>query len=1380
QQPTPHALRLESDDDDDHIPLSVMAGAAPPSIAPVEDAYSHGASHQPRHRRQQSNKQQQQQHQQQQYHSQQQPQYGHYPEPQYAPVMDYQQQLELELNQQQQQFQQQFLQQYHQVQQLSADQHEWIHDGFVSPHTAAGYQYAPGFYSSPHNPNLPHHYTQAANVPAPPQSDSASLAPSVSSTPRRRNPHTAARPWVKGSEQQRRLSAAGSAIAASTPNEVEASDSSSSSGSNSSDESAYNYGGGGARQDKASGTPVVAGSMSPASVSRSVSSSRQPQSQAKTRRPAQNASTIASNDSSASFGAAPRFQPSDSEDDDDVPLSIISSSSTQNSDALAAVRRTKSAAPSALSPRSNAANLLQHAATVARHTPKSRSINTRPAAANCPEISRVRFPAAIKGPATASLRNSEKAPHSPVSGNSSSDDEDAPLDLLQAELQAEFKPVRGDGPDAFHSDATTAANVDGASVNDHTADSAESDAAAAAMAMAAAEPNAASFAKKGVQSANKPKKLLHLLKASMTQSSRPSSSASSVGGGGGGSPASHVSSLPPASADEEAMSDAASHVSRGASRGSSSQRSAKAPSPPPLPNTVAKEKRTADYLPSGTSLPAVPVARRKANKTRTGVQYIPLADIVENTERALLQQEMAAAEPDPVAEGNAVRRNKSVRVGNGAFDADVDEPNSDARSLASHATGSSSGGTLMDVLRSGPVELLTASTDHSGSKAVVERVVPEDYGDLDQLLVDLDGIMSGSQAARRRFSLVLMRRSLALTNGLVDPTDFSAQPATGEPDDRGHHHRHAIEFKPLEIPQAASTADGGDFGGGLGLDDIILSTIDSGDADPSAFQLGTLGTSALREPERPLSFLPQQQQPVELTRGQKVQRALEKLELLNFRKVSVRIYVQDARRYYSFILTEYTTCEMILNDMKKSGIIDPDKTTWALFELVHYFGIERPLNHFENIMNVVESWEPRSNNYIIVKAFSHQSSLTLLGGVQQGDHAIQGMLYYRLKKSKWQKGIFRLQGHNMVLVKDGRGKSAKEAHYLTLTNSDVYTPFEPLRGAPTRFVFGLKSEMPMQMFEKPDEDYVKWFAVPSLESLREWLLVLRLAKNQIKFCKVLERRAVETGTVNDSEKPAPFKPLVDLAADRHADDANDGAKKHSDFAAELVTSINKIASNSRYDPSALVKVMEQGGVDVSDFKALGTGSGANPDDANPDDAALAANNLFQPGSLLSKPKRTAAEIEAARPPDTDMFVKGSLLSQPRESKAMAASRAIQSIMAQDGNVFTHGSLLQVSEQPKTRPPHVGGAANLAHLQFPLVQPDDSKLDIGIHSLSISNGVHTRHPEYMAPAANAPYLVSQIAAPKNEPSAPIFGGMLAAAQAQPPQRGGFNNGYTHQY
>ncbi|KAJ2486422.1 hypothetical protein EV174_001130 [Coemansia sp. RSA 2320] len=1179
----------------------------------------------------------------------------------YAPPIDYQLQLEMELNQQQQQFQQQFLQQYHQVQQLGAGQHEWIHDGFVSPQGPANYQYALGLH-----PTATYNQNPSPNPPLSDYAASISPAPSLQPPPpRRRHPHAVARPWVNDAAQPP------VSREASICNAAEDSDTSSSSDSNSSDESAYNY-----------GAPAAA-SSSPAPPPRSTSSpprSRPPKTQIERRRfpTTTTASGSVSSPRPLAAAAAPHSHSagSEEEDDDDVPLSVISSSSTQNIHALAAVRRTKSAAPpSAASPRSGAATPLQHAATIAvRHTPKSRSIDAKPAASRR-EVARVVAERSQDSSARASRRGtpadsyaSSARAQSPAYSNSS-DDEDAPLDVLKAELQAErgnlsTRPLacsRSEGADASQSDATAVAaisvepNVDASRTNK---DKLMRQLKPGATPAQSPQPDKPPEGKRHHRSRSKESG-----GARSTQSSRES-------------PESCASSLPPT---EE-------------------------PEPPVVP-VAARERKTASYLPSGTTLPAVPVSRRRADKPRTGVQYVALADIVDNTERAQLEQEQAAADASNAdnVEAQALHRKKSMRVGNRGFGADDDEPNSDAQSMLSQATASSSGGTLMETLRLGPVELLTASTEHSGSKAVVERVVPEDYGDLDQLLVDLDGIMNGSQAARRRFSLVLMRRSLALTNGLVEPADFSAQPDT-DFDERSHPARTAIEFKPLEIPQMDSASEGDS----LGLDDIINSTM-AASANPDSAACQQLpppaGSAALPGLEQQLA---PPQPPAELTRGQKVQRALEKLELLNFRKVSVRIYVQDARRYYSFILTEYTTCEMILNDMKKSGIIDPDKTTWALFELVHHFGIERPLNHFENIMNVVESWEPRSNNYIIVKAFSHQSSLTLLGGVQQGDHAIEGMLYYRLKKSKWQKGVFRLQGHNMVYVKDGRGKSTKTTHYLTLTNCDVYTPFEPLRGAPTRFVFGLKSEMPMQMFEKPDEDYVKWFAVQTLDSLREWLLVLRLAKNQIKFCKVLERRVVETGAVGASDKSAPFKPLVDLAADKLADDAVDAsAKKNSDFATELVTSINKIASNSQYNPSALVKAMELGGVDVSDFKVLGTASDANPGDANNDDAFVPLDNLFLPGSLLSKPKKTAAEIEASnKPPETDMFVKGSLLSQPRESKAMAASRAMQSIMAHDGNVFTQGSLLQLTEQAKpARPPHVGGAANVSHLQFPLVQFD---------------------------------------------------------------------------
>ncbi|KAJ2384409.1 hypothetical protein GGI05_005017, partial [Coemansia sp. RSA 2603] len=673
-----------------------------------------------------------------------------------------------------------------------------------------------------------------------------------------------------------------------------------------------------------------------------------------------------------------------------------------------------------------------------------------------------------------------------------------------------------------------------------------------------------------------------------------------------------------ATADDAAVgSDAASHKSAD----SCSVHSSKNSSVKDVQmSKKVKSKRSSGYLPKGMTLPALSVKQR-SNRARAAVQYVALADIVESTERGLDPEADANATSDVDAEGfdtgdtfdgtANIKHRKSVRAPNGArANGDND---GDGCSLHSHfASAPSSTDTIMDVLRAGPVELLTASTERSGSKAVLDWVVPEDYGDIDMLLSDLDGIMGGSLAARKRFSLTLMRRSLAVANGLVEPGDFSENHDDFGGTDLEGNSGPVLEFKPLDIPdigasvtnESALGADAGDgniggSGGGLGLEEMIMSTlnIDSIDFGPTfgatstavdaddqplnelapnaSVKLANLGKLDTQLELEPLSMPPLK--PVELTRSQKVQKALEKLELLDVRKVSIRIYVQDAQRYYTFALTKYTTCEMILNDMKKSCIIDPEKTTWALFELVEHFGIERPLNHFENLMALVESWEPRSNNFIIVKGFAQQSSLTLLGGVQPGDHAIQGMLYYRIKKSKWQKGVFRLQGHNMIIVKDSRGKSVKESHYLTLTNNDIYTPFEALRGAPTRYVFGLKSEMPMQMFEKPDEDYVKWFAAQTLDGLREWLQVFRLAKNQIKFRKVLENRVIEVSATKDSETDvAPVnKPLVDLAADKH--DENDDAQGKKDFALDLVSSINRIAMSSKFDPSALVKVVEQSG-----------------------------------------------------------------------------------------------------------------------------------------------------------------------------------------------------------
>ncbi|KAJ2773227.1 hypothetical protein IWQ56_001070 [Coemansia nantahalensis] len=1207
--------------------------------------------------------------------------------------------LEQELELQQQQFQQQFLQQYHQMQLGHAGQYQdWVHDGFggqIAPppppppqQQQQQHQFALGLQHTPHTPDVAQHYAPSPQTTETPYAHDAFPQPPPAREPRRQH-----RPWVQGRAHARHVETSPQTA------ETDDSDASTSSGeSASSDESAF-----GINPDEE--VPLAAANTAaPAGGSPRISAARR--GQTATERPALQVDTSYCGDS-----------------DDDLPLSVISSASTHGPEALAVLRRARTVAPPPVTRGAKGAA----PALIARGSAKSRSLLVH---SNCPSSA-----------SGASLRSR--------AANPDSDDEDAPLDRLQADLVSGIRVARsglgGPGSRTHSSASQRPPAVTATTIVPVHNDASDADA-----------PNAET-------SGTAPAAARRLAASPLPSDSSSIHSGDDDGDGDPGSGCRSASSQSQV-VEEASMPPSAQH---------SRTASASAPEPeadgdwgpgttemelPPLP-PEAPTRKTQGYLPMGTGLPAL-VPRQRSAKPRAAVQYVALADMLEAAEGAhggLSDDDAHPGCTDPARPAGG----EGSKAGG-------------KQSVASFETVSSGAGTLMEVLRTGPVELLTASTEHSGSKAAIDRVVLDDYGDVDQLLSDLEGIMNGSLAARRRFSLTLMRRSLAVSSGLVEAFDYSDVHPGGKSPSIGGSLKPAVEFQPLEIGHVGSDPSGA-LGAGMDLGDMFLSALST--ADETGQDAGNGNNNNDDEDSRPLNQLPSEiagsgaglrqptvyaeaapmlppldlhltissdapARPTELTRTQKIQKALEKLELLEVRKVSIRIYVQDARRYYTFSLTEFTTCEMIIGDMMKSGVIDPDKSNWALFELIDHFGIERPLNQFENLMGVVESWEPRSNNYIIAKGYSQLATLTLLGGIHPGEHAMQSMLYYRVKKNKWQKGIFCLHGHTLLLVKDGRSRARKESHDLMLANNDVYTPFEPLRGAPTRFVFGLKSEMAMQMFEKPDEDYVKWFAVQTLDSLRQWLQVLRFSKNQIKFCQLLERRVVESCKAKPSEQKAPFKPLVELALDSPSVGGGDGSgdggsdgdsvKQDSDTAAKIVSLLSRTAASTKYDPEALLRVVAQHGIDTSDFGILGASSGADGE-GQPGAGEKAANGPFQPGSLLSQAKKSAIDALARPQPETELFAKGSLLSQPRESKALAASRAMQRAM-DGGNVFAQTPLLEVVEELKPRPAHVGGAPVIHNAQFPLVQLED-------------------------PGA-ARQLPGPAALPAGLPEEPVFGGLLA--------------------
>ncbi|KAJ2693474.1 hypothetical protein GGH99_001142, partial [Coemansia sp. RSA 1285] len=1530
------AISNYDDDEDDHVPLSMMAGTIGGQQQQHFDAslsYGHPQHHasQPQHQLLQQQQQQllqlQQQHSQnhgllpyQQYaantnnhiHNNQGYSYNNNTKninnntapppvrltdpgvPQAMPPLDYHQQLEMELEHQQRQFQQQFLEQYHQMQMQQQQQphgssaQDWVDDGFADHiGVPASYNHQPlmsgsgsGFQNAPYNPNLPHSHSAVVPSPQPPNAtgieslyhahhfaQSQLRAGSAASKPRTKD-----RPWVNNNNSDSSKKLPTNSASRASPDKAPAASSSSfgsegseeSSETSSSDESAYNIDSDEekpkrpvqsvpvSRAISTKTAPKSLKHLSPASRQQTVSSSKEEfathlsgeKGKTAAGKPVGNGKDHADDDSSHNGD----------DDDDDLPLSVISSNSV-NKDAAAAlakVRRTKSAMPATSpSPRSRyfgsitqkLSSMTHHGslkkANTTRSKPRHRDAESREKD-SCPQSLST---ADLKtDPHRSIVQHSGKSADSDDNGdNDSDDDEDQPLDQIKSDLETGTKK------------SWTRDSYETGSAYSRHASSREQERSIASGRSRHGLRNVDDLDEEDTDASKKSRvlsqrqmKLLQTLKSGMAKAKHRADAADryqqdSVGSERSG--ASSVAQLDNRSTSSLGSSRRSRAQSQVSERAASKQGSVCKPeerdsdnmshnrllhsrqsftsnhtaSPPQHVKSIApKSRKEKSYLPAGSSgLPGLPIKSR-AMKARAAVQYIALADIVENTERAQRKEntddesgvESSSDHDIDGADKEKRLRRKLSRKGGDNAELQGGSQHDDAQSFASRNTASSSGGTLMELLRAGPVELLTASTEHSGSKAAIEMLSPEDYGDIDQLLVDLDGIMSGSLAARRRFSLAVMRRSIAVDNRLVEPVDYFEPDYAAETATNGNPRESFIEFKPLEIA-GFDTGGASLLSDGLGLDNMLLPTedgkkdaaiagshaavpdishrdignhADDNDTQPlselaprSSFygefeaqmaaldgrpdHIGSSSAAVMQPLETMMSQHAEQIQPRELTRAEKVNKALEKLAVLNVRKISIRIYVQDAQRYYTFSLTKYTTCELLIGDMRKSRIIDPDKDTWALFELVDYFGIERPLNHFENLMGIVESWEPRSNNYLVLKGYSQQSLISLGGGILPGDHAIQGMLYYRIKKSKWQKGVFRLQDHSVVLVKDsGRSKAKKEAHYLTLTNNDVYTPFEPLRGAPTRFVFGLKSEMPMQMFEKPDEDYVKWFAVHSLDGLREWLKVLRLSKNQIKFSQVLERRITETFAVKEGDDMGPStKPLVDLSLDKHEDAEGAPRKTAGDMCAEMVSMVSKVATSSKYDPATLVKAVEQKGVDVSDLSRV-LSSGANGDQDGSNDNIQAQEALFQPGSLLSKPKKSAIEAEAEKQVDVELFAKGSLLSQPRGSKALEASRAMQNVMAHNGNVFAQGSLLQVAQQTKQRPPHVGGAANVLRSQFPLMHLDQSAPGGGAPGYPAHFSNNGPHPSALHAS---PYIHHDASVPEDQH---IFGGLLATASS----------------
>ncbi|KAI8590297.1 hypothetical protein BDZ88DRAFT_496788 [Geranomyces variabilis] len=201
---------------------------------------------------------------------------------------------------------------------------------------------------------------------------------------------------------------------------------------------------------------------------------------------------------------------------------------------------------------------------------------------------------------------------------------------------------------------------------------------------------------------------------------------------------------------------------------------------------------------------------------------------------------------------------------------------------------------------------------------------------------------------------------------------------------------------------------------------------------------------------------------------------MAKLTEANVKKITTRIYIEDAKSFKTLLLTSLMSSDQVIEEVvtKFHQEVSPN---WTLFELCNDLGVERPLRDWEIVTDVISAWETSASvNAIVMKKYGYRDTVSeksIAGKYPR----VQGWMYMELKPGKWQRRFFVLRESNLYYYKD-----AKQT------------------GTPSAFTFALRSTDSISMFENK-QDYVRFLSVDKEERLFDWVLAIRLAKSEKTF-----------------------------------------------------------------------------------------------------------------------------------------------------------------------------------------------------------------------------------------------------------------------------------------
>ncbi|RUS24493.1 hypothetical protein BC938DRAFT_473499 [Jimgerdemannia flammicorona] len=251
-----------------------------------------------------------------------------------------------------------------------------------------------------------------------------------------------------------------------------------------------------------------------------------------------------------------------------------------------------------------------------------------------------------------------------------------------------------------------------------------------------------------------------------------------------------------------------------------------------------------------------------------------------------------------------------------------------------------------------------------------------------------------------------------------------------------------------------------------------------------------------KEKERQRAGMQENESKLDKTRSpdERMRAAIAKLQEASIRRVTMRVYINDARNFKTLQLTSLMTTAMIIDHLKKRSMLD-DEDDWALFELANDHGVERPLREWEIVTDVIHTWEAEKNA-LLAKKYAYKVSLTSQSVLNNTYPKLFGWLHHEYKKNKWQKRFFYVKDNGIYYAKDT--KYMGETLLCALEQYDVYTLTRTLKKAPTKFQFALKSQDRARSHDNPD-DYLHFLCSDHLEKMKDWVLSIRSARSQIQY-----------------------------------------------------------------------------------------------------------------------------------------------------------------------------------------------------------------------------------------------------------------------------------------